>query len=371
MSVYRIPYVDLPRQYETLREEMLDAQDQVYRSGQVLDGRNTQVFEASIAARCDRKYAVAVNSCTNALMFAVTASAGSGVLLPSLSFVASVNAVLASGRTPHFTDVDDQGLLNIDTIDRHLPDHDISIMMYVNLYGNVLDQDRLKVYTDFFNSENRIAVIEDAAQSFGSSWRGRPSGSLGDISCLSFDPMKNLPNYGSGGMVLTDDAWIAEAILDLRDNGKRSNHLNWGINCKMSEADCAAMLVKLRYFDSWQARRREIAEYYTQQLRTNRFIRVPQVSEEVEHCWHKYVVQTDMRKKFLAYMADECGIECRVHYDYVLPSFFTDKEVSPSDYHVARQVKNQVVSLPIYPELTDSEVESIADAAKRFNTWLD
>ena len=368
MNGSKSPYIDLARQYEYLKEELLEAQDLVYSSGRVMDSDRTKAFEMAMAKRCGRRFAVAVNSCTTALMFAlqiVNHRPDDGVLLPSFSFVASANAVMAARRTPFFSDVDEQGLLNIDTIDRHLPDHNISTLMFVNMYGNMVDQDKLSLYTGFFNPSDNVTVIEDAAQSFGSAWKHRPSGSFGDISCLSFDPMKNLPNYGSGGMLLTDDTEYYSLAMDLRDNGKHGHHFNWGINSKMSESDCAGMLVKLGHFDLWQERRTEIAEYYNMYLEDH--ITIPEVSDHVIHSWHKYVIRSGERNRMRAYLSS-LGIETKVHYDYTLPEldYPYPGQSEVSDYATARELAHEVLSLPIFPEMTDAEVETVVEAVRDF-----
>lgn len=234
---YDIPFIGIARQYKEIRDEILDASDRVYLSGHVLDGPYTQMFERQMAARCMRQYAVAVNSGTQALIFAQHAlglhsniAHQCRIMIPGISFVATLNSVLMAENTPVYCDVDHNALLDIENIDYAL-DGDIDAIMYVNTFGNVLDYDKLQVISKFFS--NDIKIIEDAAQSFGATYKGIPSGKLGDVSVLSFDPTKNLPNYGSGGMILTDDYDIYQTCLSLRDNGKINQHDWAGTNSKM------------------------------------------------------------------------------------------------------------------------------------------
>jgi dTDP-4-amino-4,6-dideoxygalactose transaminase len=239
--------------------------------------------------------------------------------------------------------------------------------MYVNLFGNVLDQDRLISYMEIF-SDRKIPVIEDAAQSFGAYYRGVPSGKLGDVSCLSFDPTKNLNNYGSGGMILTDDPAIWELVADMRDNGKANEHIASGTNSKMSEADCAQMLVKLKYFDSWQKRRTEIANYYTEEL--DGWVGIPTVDMNVEHAWSKYVIHSDSRSTLHIELGN-AGVETRINYP-------TPLHLQPVSYQFdfgrydrtdilegAENFSRTCLSLPIYPELEDYEIEYVVDAVKQ------
>jgi dTDP-4-amino-4,6-dideoxygalactose transaminase len=224
-----------------------------------------------------------------------------------------------------------------------------------------VDWDRFRLQTDFFNHE-KIIIIEDAAQSFGASYKGIPSGKMGDVSVLSFDPTKNLNNYGSGGMVLTDDDSIRENLLDMRDNGKHGDHHWIGTNSKMSEADCAQMLVKLKYFDGWQARRKEIAEYYISEL--HQYVDIIMPGPDVESCWHKFVIRLDPRNRLKERLSSR-GIETKVHYTTTLPDLPVAMDyVDIVEFHQYREAlafTKECLSLPIYPEMTDNEVSKVVE----------
>jgi dTDP-4-amino-4,6-dideoxygalactose transaminase len=302
-----------------------------------------------------------VNSCSQAIVFAQQAMNIDGkVLIPTQSFVATLNSVIMAGNTPVFCDVDDRALMDVSTLDYGLSGSGIEAVMYVNLFGNIVDYERLRMVCEFFNPDGNVKIIEDAAQSFGAYYNGIPSGKLGDVSVLSFDPTKNLPNYGSGGMILTDDENIASVCYNLRDNGKISSHTY--ANSKMSEVDCAHMLIKLKYFDEWQRRRTEIAEFYNEHL-------IPYVdpilpNEGVDHAWHKYVIRIHSRDVLQGYLASR-GIETKIHYDTPL-----HEHALAFDYHNygvdlfrnAVAHSKEALSLPIYPEMTDKEVEAVATA---------
>lgn len=340
MSGLKIPFFDLSRQYKAIRNEILCTQDYVYSSGRMLDGNCVEQFEDAIAIRCKRKYAVAVNSCTQALVFAnLITKDGSNVMIPPVSFIATANSVWMANRNVNFADVDSQGLIT------NIPStHPASTLLYVDLYGNMVDLNKI--------NWDRETIIEDAAQSFGASCNGKPAGSFGDISCLSFDPMKNLPNYGSGGMLLTNKKSFYQKALILRDNGKLVNKVGTeGTNSKMSESDCACMLVKLRYFDSWQKRRTEIADYYSENIAE--YVIVPRIEPNVIPSWHKYVIQSDRRNDLKMYL-ERKGIETKIHYEK--PIFRTKN---------ATKLCNRVLSLPIYPELSDEEVEYIVKSIRK------
>ena len=370
MSGLKIPFTGIQRQYASLRKELLDTADDVWSSGQVLDGKYTYAFESVIAERTGRKYAIAVNSGTQALIFALR-SLNLGyqklVGIPALSFIATSNAVLEAGLVPFVLDVDANGQVDLASeSDTQAP---LDALMYVNLYGNMIDYDRLTVIMQFFGGLN-LPVIEDAAQSFGAKYNGKPSGSFGDISVFSFDPMKNFNNYGSGGMLLTDEYEIYHEVTDLRNNGKPGRYYRSGTNSKMSELDCACMLVKLNYFDAWQKRRTEIAEYWNEQFKGK--IETLTIEESVEPSWHKYPIFVDDRAWMRFQLIDK-GIDTRIHYEEPLSetvSYQTSVEgtnrykqdpVKFLEYAVnAKRLSLRTLSLPIYPELTDAEVEYIA-----------
>lgn len=359
-----IPFFGIQRQYAELRDEILDCTDRVYSSGKVLDGEYTRKFEQSIALRCDRQFAISVNSCTQGLIFALQCIAKPGpVLVPTISFAATVNSVLMTTHTPEFVDVDYNGLMDLKNSNFSLRGRDIAGIMYANLFGNTLDYDEFRVLTEFVGEAP--FVIEDAAQSFGATYKGIPSGKMGDVSVLSFDPTKNLPNYGSGGMVLTDNSLVAETIRDFRDNGKFGDHEYPGTNSKMSESDCAQMLVKLRHFDAWQDRRDAIAKYYT--MRLSPVVDVLGPSVNVEHAWHKFVLRIPNGRSKLQHHLNLKGIETKIHYATPLDTLGVSAMYS--HYGVGESgatFSRESLSLPIYPELTDNEVEYIAESVREF-----
>ena len=371
IGMTKIPFFGVDRQYQNLREEILDATDKVYASGRVLDGTYTRQFEKTIAKMTERQYACAVGSCTQALIFSLRAvdneyfrGSRNKVLIPSQSFVATINTVLEAGFDPVFCDVDAQtGLMDLNTIP--VPADELAAIMYVNLFGNVLNQEQLISYMEMF-SEEKIPVIEDAAQSFGAYYRGVPSGKLGDVSCLSFDPTKNLNNYGSGGMILTDDPAIWELVNDYHDNGKGNEHIQSGTNSKMSETDCAQMLIKLKYFDQWQARRKEIAEYYTEEL--DGLVGIPPVDMNVEHAWSKFVIHHHSRSSLYTDLLN-MGVETRINYETPLHQQSVAFSFTAFDdtgiLEGAENFSRTCLSLPIYPELEDYEVEYVVDAIKQ------
>lgn len=364
-----IKFFGLDRQYLNLKEEILNVTNEVLSSGQVLDGAYTYKFEQLMAQRTNRKYAVSLNSGTQALIFAQycasnRSKSNKNILIPSISFAATLNSVVMAGNTPIFCDTDSKGLIDLNSLQTNLSSEEIDTIMYVNLFGNTIDYDKFITQTEFFNKD--IFVIEDAAQSFGAFYKNIPSGKLGTVSCLSFDPTKNLANYGSGGMIFTDDPDIYEDLINLRDNGKRSHNRVPGTNSKMSEVDCAQMIAKLAHFDAWQKRRTQIAEYYTKELYD--YVGTPEVNSDVTHSWHKYVIKFDSRYR-LRHHLKEHNIETKIHYElplFELPLGFKYVNSLELFYKESSAFCMRCLSLPIYPELTDNEVDHIVKTIKKY-----
>lgn len=371
MTGTSIQFLRLDRQYRSIKDEIISETHQVLNSGKMLDGPYTELFEEAIAERTNRKYATAVNSCSQALLFSYLYYSlkvnYKKVAIPALSFIATSNAPTMISLDVKYIDVDSRtGIMDIDKI--NIQEDQLGMVSYVNLYGDIIDYPKLYALAKFFNKD--LPILEDAAQSFGASINGIPSGKLGDVSCLSFDPTKNLPNYGSGGMVLTDDPNITQFVTAMRSNGAQLTSKFCGTNSRMSESDCAQMLVKLKYFDGWQKRRAEIAEYYTKHLKE--YVICPEPSPGVIHSWHKYVIQFKhlVERNAMQKMLKDKDIETKIHYYLTLPHsghLYTDPD---NRCPVAEELSSVVLSLPIYPEMTDLEVEYVVSSFKECHTYL-
>ena len=373
MANKTIKMYGVDRQYQNLKKEVLDITDKVLSTGQVLDGTHTSLFEMTMADRLDRRYAITVNSATTGLLFALNSFISGkkpGLLIPAVSYIATMNsAILSKYADIQICDVDAGGLIDLGKAECAMGS-EIKTVMYANLFGNTVDWDRFKIMTEFFGSD-RVRVIEDAAQSFGASFNGVPSGNMGDVSVLSFDPTKNLNNFGSGGMVLTDDGDVNEFVKNLRDNGKHTGHDIPGINSKMSEVDCAIMTMKLKkHFDKWQARRTEIANYYTRELQE--YVEVPVTTPGTVHAWSKYVIRVPNRMMLKKHL-DYNDIESKMTYTRTLYEEFVGRKYAPVgltgvvyDNWECHRFTRECLSLPIYPELYDSEVEKIVKTIKEY-----
>lgn len=358
-----IPFNGIQRQYQNIHGELLHEMDMVMQSGDLLNGSRLASFEDKIANRVGREYAIAVNSGTNAIHYVFDLierirqlqfkTEKMGIAIPNYSFRSTRNSIINRGDIIP-VDVDQlSGLMELNTLFAH---RTIDVLMYVNLFGNMIDYEKLTTVVRLFIDNADCLVVEDACQSFGSTYKGRQSGSFGNFSVLSFDPTKNLSSNGGGGMILTDDhasaAWLWEYV---RNGSSYTNEPK--VNSTMSELDAASLLVRLKYFDKWQERRTEIANYYNKNLHESIITPDMTLTEGVVPNWHKYVILSDRRDTIAASLT-EAQIETKIHYKITFESMVVVPELESIG---ARMMSNNVLSLPIYPELTDAEVERIVE----------
>jgi dTDP-4-amino-4,6-dideoxygalactose transaminase len=351
MNGLKIPFTGLKKQYNNLRTEILDATDEVLRSGQLMAGNYTAEFENWLAKRNHSKYAVTCHSGSQALEIIAefyrmqTSVVPPKVVVPAMTYVATANAFIRAGWTVHIADTDYHGLLDKKKIPEDLS---IQATVLVGLYGAAVNADRFWA-TDL--------IIEDGAQH----WLSNNCTRIGNATAVSFDPMKNLNAYGNGGAVVTDDIDLLEFAREWANNGK-PKHTTIGTNSRMSETESAQMMVKTRYIDAWQARRKNIALYWLGRLKNTKIRSLIDTGNFETHCCHKFVIDVDNRD-ILARNLTIKGIETRVHYREPLHELPAYADYSgPDILSVASALSRRVLSLPIYPELTDLEVEYIIDS---------
>lgn len=356
MSGFQIAFTGLQRQYNNLRPEILDVTDKVLTSGNLMNNTFTQQFEEWLAAKNHSNYAVLCHSGTQALEILASYyrtehslhpwPEAPTVLIPAMTFPASANAFVRAGWNIHLIDTDAYGNMKFGNIPPDLKNY--QAILGIGLYGSALP-----------NNLRRIGplVIEDAAQH----WLSDNCHRAGEASAISFDPMKNLNNYGNGGAVVTNDRNLSDYARNWCDNGKRSNHAHTGTNSRMSEVDCAQMMVKTAHLDKWQARREKIALRYIDAFRNAPFRCLIDESNVSTHCFHKFVIDTSNRDQ-LQVDLQSAGIETRVHYKHPLHELDAYQQYAgPSIVSAASALSRRALSLPIYPELTDSEVEYVID----------
>jgi len=350
MSGYNIKFNGVDRLYGAYSWRLNRRAKAAWESGDVLQGKYLKQLETEIAKKYKRKYAIGVGSATDGLYFAIKAvglNKNSTILCPAFSYVATAGAIKRLGANIHFTDTDKQGNIGNWGI-MGLP----NAVLYVNMFGNLADYNRLREYCD----HHQIPLIEDAAQSQGAMYGKIPSGALGDISVFSFDPMKNMPSFGTGGMVLTDSKDVYDSIISLRRHGLNGK-TSYGYNSLISEDHANQLLLLLSKFDKLQKMRKKVFKKYKQLLPHDEFI---ETQDDTQSSYHKLVILSDRRDELKTYLAQN-GIETKVHYTKTLDN----KNIG--QYPNAESLCAKALSLPIYPHLKMDQVIYICERINKFH----
>jgi dTDP-4-amino-4,6-dideoxygalactose transaminase len=360
-----IPFVDLKSQYRSIKPEIDRAIQQVLDESQYILGPAVSAFERDFATFCRTKEAIGVNSGTSALHLALLALGvrpGDEVITVPFTFVASVSAIEYAGAKPVLVDVEaDYWTMDPAQLEAAITPRTKAIMP-VHLYGQPADMDPILAIAE----KNGIPVVEDACQSHGSDYQGRRCGSMGQIGCFSFYPGKNLGAYGEGGAAVTNDAALATRIRLLRAWGEetRYEHKYRGFNYRMDGIQGAVLGVKLKHLESWTEARRARAATYARALQDTGVV-VPVERPGVRHVYHVYVVRTPDRDGLRARLT-EAGVQTGVHYPIPvhLQPAYRDLGYSVGDFPVSERAAREVLSLPIYPELTEEQIETIAGVCR-------
>lgn len=355
-----IPFLDLGDSYRELKPQIDAAVARVLDGGWYILGPEVDAFEAEWAAYCGAKHAVGLANGLDALILALRAldiGAGDEVIVPSNTFIATWLAVSAVGAVPVPVEPD-AATHNIDPalIEAAITPRTRAIMP-VHLYGQPADLDPILETA----RRHGLKVIEDAAQAHGARYKGRRIGAHGDVVCWSFYPGKNLGALGDGGAVTTDDTAVAERIALLRNYGSRQKYVNEekGVNSRLDPIQAAILRVKLAYLDDWTERRRKIAAAYAEGLRNCGLV-LPHVPEWAEPVWHLYVVCTEERAALQARLQAE-GISTSIHYPIPphLQAAYADCGIAADALPLATRLAEQVLSLPIGPQLTPTQVQTV------------
>jgi dTDP-4-amino-4,6-dideoxygalactose transaminase len=363
-----IPVLDLSAQFAAIGPEIREAVNGVLNSQQFVLGRQGAALEDEIARLCGVTHGVGVASGTDALILALRACgvrAGDEVLLPPFTFVATASAVSALGAKPVFADIHPNTYnLNPAELERRVTPRTRAIVA-VHLYGLSADMDAI---LSFARSRN-IPVIEDNAQAIGASYKGRPTGSLGDIACLSFYPTKNLGAYGDAGMIVTNSAETAAHLRSLRNHGQTERYISSepGWNSRLDEIQAAILRVKLRHLQQWQNARQGHAAEYTRQFSQTLGAMPPMVPDGYAHVFHQYTIRVEEREALRKALTD-AGIGSAVYYPLPLhlQPLYSSLGYKPGDFPHAEHAALEVLSLPNYPELTTAQRTRVADTVSEF-----
>lgn len=351
-----IKFFGLDRQYHNDAEVYNNIFQDIYSTGKLLGGHHTRTFKTALKNYTKRECVNLVGSGTDALYFIACSTKIKTAICTNYSFAATSSALKRATVNITYCDVDEYGLLDLDKLSEILYLTSVDAVVYVNLFGNPIHYNRL---LDLSKKHNFI-IIEDGAQSLGASSDGIMSGAMGHYSALSFDPTKNLNCAGVGGAILCNDLETSQKIEKMHKNN--ANH-SAGYNSQLSELDAAFLTYRLnKKFNDWQQRRKQIAEFYINELKT--FVK-PLVIQNWfgQSSYHKFVIYTNQRNNLKSYLESK-NIETRIHYNCPL-----DIDSNSSDKTIVTQaidLSNNCLSLPIYPELLDTEIELICDSVKKF-----
>ena len=363
-----VPQLDLAAQYAAIGAEIRAAVEKVMSSQQFVLGREGAALEDEIAKLCGVSHGVGVASGTDALILALRAcgvNAGDEVLLPPFTFVATGSAVSALGAKPVFTDIR-PNTYNIDPaeLERRVTPRTRAIIV-VHLYGLAADMDPILA----FARARKLPVIEDNAQAIGASYKGRPTGSLGDAACISFYPTKNLGAYGDAGMVVTNSPEIAARLRTLRNHGQTEKYVSSepGWNSRLDEIQAAILRVKLRHLPEWQRARQAHAAEYNRLFAQIPGVMPPLAPEDYEHIYHQYTIRVEHRDALQQFLAQR-NIGNAIYYPVPLhlQPIYASLGHQPGDFPHSERAAQEVLSLPMYPELRSEQIARVADAVAEF-----
>ncbi len=364
---YKVPFVNYSLQYQNLKKEIDSAIQDVLARGDLINRSDVENFEKSIASFVGTKYAVSLNSGTDALIFSLKSlgiGKGDEVITVSHTFIASIAAIVHCGATPILVDVGEDFLMDMDKLEQVITSKTKAIIP-VHLNGRVCDMDRLSQIAEKYN----LKVIEDSAQALGARFNNKMAGSFGLAGCFSFYPAKILGCFGDGGVLTTSDEEIAGRVRLLRDHGQKTktNILCYGFTSRLDNLQAAVLNVKLKYLPEWIERRREIAKIYNQGLAGVPEIKLPPAPDSDERrfdVYQNYVLRVPRRDELFEFLKEQ-GVETLI------------KDPIPNHYHKAlglshfslpytEQLAKEVISLPMYPELTDKQINYVLNCVRKF-----
>ena len=363
----KVPFLDLSEQYKQLEQEITIALQQVFTAARFILGPQLELFENEFANYIGTKYAVGVNSGTDALalsLMALGVRADDEVITVPNTAIPTVSAIRMAHAKPVFVDIDEKTqLMNPELLEERITNKTKGIIP-VHLFGQCCDMQKI---LDIATKKN-LFVLEDACQAHGSTYAGKKAGSIGIAGCFSFYPSKNLGAYGDGGMITTNDESLAKKLKMMRNYGQPKRYVCdcEGINSRLDEVQAAVLRIKLAYLDSWNEKRRENAQQYKVLIRTDK-IMMPHECEDRTHNYHLFTVQSKERDSLKKYL--ECnGVGTEVHYPIpiYLQKGYAFLSIKKGECPVSERCMNEILSLPIYPELTKEQITYVAEQINKF-----
>ncbi len=360
-----VPFLDLKAQYQTIKSEIQPAINRVLDNCSYILGAEVAAFEKAFAAHHSAASGIAVNSGTSALHLALLAAGigpGDEVITVSFTFVATTAAIVYTGAKPVFIDVDPSSLtMDVNMIEAAITPQTKCILP-VHIHGQSADMDPIMAIA----RKHGLIVIEDACQAHGAEYKERRVGSIGDMGCFSFYPGKNLGAYGEGGFVTTNDSTYDKAIRMLRDWGSevKYNHVLKGYNYRMEGLQGAILQVKLPHLEKWTEARRSLAVRYSQLLK-DAGVKLPKEAASNRHVYHVYAIRVPQRDNFQNILSSQ-GVQSGIHYPIPvhLQPAYADLGYKVGDFPISEAAANEVLSLPMFPELTEKQQDRVVQAVK-------
>jgi dTDP-4-amino-4,6-dideoxygalactose transaminase len=363
----QVPLLDLKAQYATIKDEILAAVSEVLQSQRCIGGPKVAELEEKIAGVCECKFAVGVSSGTDAIMnslMSLEIGPGDEVITTPFTFFSTVGCIARVGAKIVFADIDPK-TYNIDPAGvKAAVTNKTKAIMPVHLFGQMADMDPIMAVA----AEHNLAVIEDAAQSISSTYKGQKAGSIGTVGCFSFFPSKNLGGIGDGGMIVTNDEELYDRLFIMRNHGSKPKyyHRCVGGNFRLDPIQAAALLVKLPHLDEWSAKRRENAAYYDKKF-AGTVAGTPYISPDCVTIYNQYVICVPRRDEVVAHLkANDIGCEIYYPVPMHLQECFKYLGFREGDFPVAEKAAAEVMAIPVYPELTDEMKDVVVDTILSF-----
>ncbi|CAB1275427.1 DegT/DnrJ/EryC1/StrS family aminotransferase [Candidatus Nitrosacidococcus tergens] len=360
-----LPMVDLKAQYQVLKEELNEAVLHTLANGQFILGPNVEDFEKEAAAYLGAQYAISVASGTDALHLALIAAgvkAGDEVITSPFTFIATAEAICYVGAHPVFVDIDEK-TFNLDTNQVEAAITPVTrAILPVHLFG----QGANMVHLETISAQYGLSIIEDCAQSFGAEINGKKTGTLGFAGCFSFFPSKNLGCYGDGGLITTSSKEVSDHLKVLRNHGssKRYHHIKLGFNSRLDELQAVILRVKLKYIDQFNKARNQIAQQYTETLTNLPYCIPPYKETGNTHVYHQYTLLSPYRDEIMKALTVQ-HITSAIYYPIPLHQQVVFQQIY-QDVHfpVSEKVAKQCLSLPIFPEMSESQIEQVLNVVQ-------
>lgn len=361
-----VPFFDYIRQYNLLKQPIHRGIDQVLNSGHLILDKEVKSLENNFSKYIGAAFGVSVNSGTDAIKIALRAimvENGDEIITVANTAIPTVSAIRELGAIPSFIDIKDNFLMNEDLITKAITDRTKAILP-VHLYGQACNMPAILAIA----KQNKLKVIEDCAQAHGARINNKKVGTFGDMAIFSFYPTKNLGAYGDGGIIITSDKHMAERCRRLRVYGIKNNYRAEieGYNSRLDELQAAILNVKLKYLDEWNSRRQQIAEYYSKNI-INKKIALPEIDNLKNHVFHQFVIRVKTRSNFIKYLSEN-KIGHGIHYPHPihLQPAYKFLKYKKGDLPNTETFANDIVSLPIFPELNNVEIEYIVSVINAY-----